>query len=94
MLDIVKLALRIVTTDFDDEISALIAACLEEMAGLGVMVTTESDGQPSSMQVQSAVIAYCKWQFGENDQADRWEAIYHEKLAQLKTMTGFTVWED
>lgn len=47
---------------------------------------------PASPQVLQAIIAYCKWQFGFNGDAERWEAIYHEKLAQLKTMTGFTDW--
>ena len=86
MLELVKLALRITTTAFDSEILMLIAACQEEMEGLGVIYDANSS------QIQSAVIAFCKWQFGENDQADRWESIYHEKLAQLKTMTGFTNW--
>ena len=93
MLAIIKLALRISGTAFDNEIQLNIDACLEEMRGLGVIIQQETDGTPSSMQVQSAVIAYCKWQFGYNDQAERWEAIYHEKLAQLKHMTGFTEWE-
>lgn len=51
------------------------------------------NGLPVSPQVLQAVIAYCKWQFGNNEDAERWERIYHEKLAQLKTMTGFTEWE-
>jgi len=47
---------------------------------------------PDSPQILTAIIAYCKWKFGDNENADRWENIYHEKLAQLKTMTGFTDW--
>ena len=46
MLAIVKLALRITTSAFDSELQSLIDACIEEMAGLGVVITTESDGQP------------------------------------------------
>ena len=91
MLDIVKLALRITTDSFDDELEMLIQACLEEMQGLGVIVVLD-EGLPSSVQVQSAVIAYCKWLFGQNEDADRWRDIYHTKLAQLKTMTGHTDW--
>lgn len=92
MLDIVKLALRITTTAFDSELQGLINAALEEMTGLGVVITTESDGQPASLQVQTAVIAYCKWLFGNNADADRWRDIYHTKLAQLQTMTDYTEW--
>ena len=43
-------------------------------------------------QIISAVVAYAKWQFGNNEDADRWRDIYHIKLGQLKTMTGFTDW--
>ena len=91
MLDIVKKALRITTDAFDDEIQLLIDACLEEMAGLGVVVITD-EGLPASVQVQSAIIAYCKWLFGNNEDADRWRDIYHTKLGQLKSMTGYTDW--
>lgn len=93
MLDIVKLALRITTTAFDDEITRLINECIEEMTGLGVKVDQE-EGVPTSDQVQGAIIAYCKWQFGQNDDSEKWREIFDRKLAQLKTMTGFTTtWE-
>lgn len=91
MLDKVKIALRIAGNDFDAEINDLIAACLEEMEGLNVLVEMDGD-LPTSPQVRTAVIAYCKWQFGDNDHKEQFEAIYHTKLAQLKTMTPFTDW--
>lgn len=93
MLEIIKLALRITTNAFDTELEILIAACLEELSGLGVVVQTETDGTPSSLQVQTAIVAYCKWQFGNNEDAERWEGIYHTKLAQLQGMTGYTNWD-
>jgi len=93
MLDIVKLALRITTDAFNSEITQLIAACTEEMQGVGVVIDYEADGEtPSSMQVQTAIVAYCKWLFGNNADADRWREIYHTKLAQLQTMSGYTDW--
>lgn len=92
MLEKVKLALRIAGDTFDTELADLIDACLEEMAGLNVLVNLDGDGVPTSPQVTQAVIAYCKWQFGDNDHKEQFEAIYHTKLAQLKTMTGFTDW--
>lgn len=94
MLDMVKTALRISGDAFDDELGLLIEACLAEMAGLGVVVAVDEAGDPTDTQTQLAVIAYCKWQFGDHDNAERWEAIYHTKLAQLKTMTGHTVWTE
>ena len=92
MLEKVKLALRIASDTFDDEIEDNIAACLEEMEGLNVLVDLDGDGVPTSAQVRTAIVAYCKWQFGDNDHKDEFEAIYHTKLAQLKTMTNYTDW--
>ena len=90
MLNAIKLALRISTNAFDSEIQTLIDAAIAEMAGLGVPAATSTTTDP---QIISAVIAYCKWQFGNNEDADRWRDIYHIKLGQLKTMTGYTDWD-
>lgn len=90
MLNAIKLALRIATNAFDSEIQTLIDAAIAEMAGLGVTAATSTTTDP---QIISAVVAYCKWQFGNNEDADRWRDIYHIKLGQLKTMTGYTDWE-
>lgn len=93
MLTIVKTALRIAGDAFDAELEDLIAACIEEMSGLNVIVDTDAEGVPTSSQVRTAIIAYCKWQFGDADNKADFEAIYHTKLAQLKTMTNYTDWE-
>lgn len=92
MLAKVKLALRIVGNAFDTEINDLIAACIEEMEHLNVQIETDTQGVPTSSQVRTAIVAYCKWQFGDADHKEQFEAIYHTKLAQLKTMTDFTDW--
>lgn len=93
MLQIVKTALRIAGNAFDAELELLIAACIEEMSGLNVIVDTDAEGVPTSSQVRTAIIAYCKWQFGDADNKADFEAIYHTKLSQLKTMTNYTDWE-
>lgn len=89
MLEQIKLALRITTDAFDEEIQTLIDAAIAEMQGLGVTASVDGSEDP---QIVTAVVAYCKWQFGANEDADRWRDIYHIKLAQLKTMTGYTDW--
>lgn len=90
MLNAIKLALRIATNAFDSEIQTLIDAAIAEMAGLGVTAATSTTTDP---QIISAVVAYCKWQFGNNEDADRWRDIYHIKLGQLKNMSGYTDWD-
>lgn len=95
MLSLIKTALRITTTAFDSELQLLMADCIAELEAMGVTVemTTGTNPEPANAQIKTTIIAYCKWKFGNNEDADRWESIYHEKLAQLKTMTGFTTWE-
>lgn len=89
MLTKIKLALRITSTTFDDEIQLYIDSCLAEMTALGVIGAIGTSKDP---QIIEAVISYCKWKFGDNENKAEWEAIYHQKLAQLKTMTGHTKW--
>lgn len=96
MLDAVKLALRISTTAFDDELNQLIEAAKTDLgiAGVTVPVTTESD---LDQIIQRAIITYCKMNFGELDRVemyDRLKASYDEQKAQLSMATGYTVWTD
>jgi hypothetical protein len=91
MLELVRKALRIKTEDFDDEISLLIDDCLSEMTGLGV---TGCTAFTQDSQILSAVIAYCKWKFGDSETKDDFERIYHTKVGQLMNMDGYTNWGD
>lgn len=83
MLTIVKLALRISGTSFDDEINLLIRDCLAELKMLGI------DAFEGDAQIQSAVIAYCKWKFGSNDESAKWEKIYNDKVTKLKVSSQY-----
>ncbi len=87
----IKIALRISTNAFDDEISNLIDDGLAEMEALGVTIPATPEDDP---QIVSTTIARCKWLFGENENADKWRDIYDRKLAQFQTMTGYTTWRD
>lgn len=86
--NLVKLSLRITTDAFNNEISMLIGDCLSEMEALGVVVD-ETD-----FQIQSAVVAYCKWKFGDAENKDDFERIYHIKLAQFQMMYSSGYAED
>ena len=90
MLNAVKLALRISGTAFDDELNMLITACAAELERFGVNFYGGSTSDDP--QIVSTVIAYCKWLFGDRDDKDTWREIYHMKLAQFKTMSGYTDW--
>lgn len=83
----VKVALRIVTTDFDDELTDLINAAVRDMNLAGVSETALTDPL-----IIRAVITYCKMNFGEPDQYDRLKQSYDEQKAQMGMATGYTTW--
>lgn len=90
MLELVRLALRRATTAYDSEIQLLIDDCMAELEGLGVLRDRTA---PLDPQIQTAIICYCKWKFGDNPDADRWEKIYRDKVEKLQSMTGYGLQE-
>ena len=61
MLDHVKIALRVKTNVFDDEIQGYIDDCLLELAGFGIYHKEEHLKMGVyDKQIQNAVVFYCK----------------------------------
>lgn len=89
MLEKVKLALRITTEAFDDELKDLIDAAKIDMGIAGVTLPDTLDAI-----CERAIITYCKVHFGEPDEYDRLKASYDEQKAQLSMATGYTTWTD
>lgn len=89
MLDKVKLALRIVTTAYDTELTDLINAAKLDLGVAGVTLPSELDAL-----CNTAIITYCKCHFGQPDDYDRLKASYDEQKAQLSMCTGYTTWTD
>lgn len=87
MLSKVKLALRITTNAYDDELNGLIDAAKLDLGIAGVIIPAELDAI-----VSLAIITYCKCHFGEPDEYDRLKASYDEQKAQLSMCTGYTEW--
>lgn len=87
MLEKVKLALRIVTDTFDEELEDLIEAAKLDLGVAGVTLTTEQDAL-----VTKAVITYCKMSFGIPEEYDRLKASYDEQKAQMSNASGYTEW--
>lgn len=89
MLEKVKLALRITTDAFDDELNDLIEAAQLDLGIAGVVVPAEIDSI-----VTRAIITYCKLHFGEPSEYDRLKASYDEQKAQLSMASGYTVFSE
>lgn len=86
ILEKVKLALRIVTNDFNDEIADLIKACKSDLQAGGVIVSVVDEF------ILQAIKTYCKANFGNPSNYDRLKASYDEQKAQLGMRSGYTKW--
>lgn len=84
-----KLALRVTTTAFDDEINNLIDAAILDLGVAGVTTTNTTD-----KLVLMAVETYCRLHFGEPDNYDKLKESYDEQKAQLSMATGYTTWTE
>lgn len=84
-----KLALRITTAAFDEEIGDLIDAAFDTLKTRGVLIDRNSV-RPMELR---AILTYVKLNFGEPEHASRLKASWEEQMAQLMTTTGYTDWE-
>ena len=97
LLDKVKVACRVTSTAYDDELTDLISAAFADIGITDVKseLLTEEDIKPL---IQRAVITYCKLNFGfvqlEDHQYNRLKASYDEQKAQLLMSSGYTDWGD
>ena len=94
----VKLALRIVTTDFDDQIKDLINAALKDLGIAGVTIDSlivigTQSAQYNELALR-AVITYCRMNFGDvaDGMYDRLKSSYDEQKAQMQMASGYTEW--
>lgn len=84
-----KLAARVTTHAFDEQIADLLEAAKLDLGVAGVEVPESLDAL-----VQQAQITYFLMHFGQPDNYDRLKASYDEQKAQLSTCTGYTDWGD
>lgn len=89
MLEKVKLALRIKTNAFDEEINDLINAALADLAAAGI--TSQDEEDPLIIR---AVVTFCRANFGSPADYDKMKASYDEQKAMMQMATGYTEWED
>lgn len=88
MLESVKVALRISTCKYDNELNDLIEAAVADLGIAGVDVPFEDDAL-----IKRAIITFCKLSFGLPEDYDRLKRSYDEQKAQLSNATGYTEWK-
>lgn len=86
MLDDVKIALRVTTNAYDNELNSLIESAKLDLNVAGVLTDTLDD------VVKTAIKTYCKLNFGTPNSAtfDYLKKSYDEQKAQLSNATGYT----
>lgn len=89
LIDDTRLALRLTTTAYDNELDRLIKAAKLDLGIAGVTLPDTLDDL-----CNTAIITYVMTKFGEPDEYDRLKASYDEQKAQLSMSTGYTVWTD
>ena len=81
LIDDIKLSLRVTTDALDTEVQAYIDAALYDMERVGVdldLLTSDN------AFVKTAIIAYCKAQFGyDNSEARRFDEAYRRIVCDL-----------
>lgn len=97
LLDKVKVACRVTSTAYNEELTDLINAAFADIGITDVRpeLLTADNVLPL---IQRAVITYCKLNFGfvqlEDHQYNRLKASYDEQKAQLLMSSGYTDWGD
>lgn len=78
MLEKVKVALKITTTDFDTELTDMINAATIDLGLAGVENTLSTDAL-----VIRAICTYCRLNWGSPADYDKLKASYDEQKAQM-----------
>ena len=88
MLDKAKLALRLTTDAYDEEITDLIAAATLDL-GIAGVEQAEADAL-----MQRAILTYVRMHFGSPEDYDRLAASYDAQKGALQIASGYTDWGD
>lgn len=91
LLDKVKLALKITTNDFDDELIDLIQASLSDLGLVGIEDVVEKTEDPLIIR---AIITYCRMNWGSPSDYDKLKASYDEQKAQMSMSSAYTDFGD
>lgn len=92
MLDAVKIALRIKTNAYDEELKLLIEAAKLDLKIAGVVLPASSSNEDNLIKI--AIITYCKMNFGNPINYTDLKKSFDEQKAQLSNADGYTEWKN
>lgn len=87
LIDNCKMALRVTTDAYDEEITSYIEAAKLDLGIAGVVIP-----QDDNALVEKAILTYVRMSFGAPSNYDKLKASYDEQKAQMMMATGFTDW--
>lgn len=90
LLDKVKLACRVTTDAYDEELTDLISAGLDDLGITDISPAVLTEDAPPL--VQRAVTTYVRLNFGQPDDYDNLKKSYDEQKAQMATSSNYTDW--
>lgn len=85
MLQRAKVALRITTDAYDDEIDGLIAAAERDLQIAGIRFLPN----PQDALIRQAILTYVRAHFSSPADYEKLKAAYDEQKAQLQTASGY-----
>lgn len=85
LLNATKLAMRLVNTAYDDEISRLIDAACADLGVVGV----SADSSTTDPLLMQAIITYVRMSFGTPTDYDKLRESYDNQKGQLITCSGY-----
>ena len=86
LLDNCKMALRVTTSAYDNEINEYIDSAKLDL-GIAGVETAYNDSL-----INKAIMTYVRMSFGSPANYDKLKASYDEQKAQLMNATGYTDW--
>ena len=87
LLDNCKMAMRVTTSAYDNEIQTYIDSAKLDLGIAGVEVPQADDAL-----INKAIMTYVRMSFGAPSNYDKLKASYDEQKAQLMNATGYTDW--
>lgn len=95
LLDDVKVACRVASTAFDNELTDLIFSALADMGITDIKPALLVDSSPDPL-IKQAVITYCRMNFGFQSETyySRLKASYDEQKSQLLMSSQYADWGD
>lgn len=97
LLEKVKMTCRVTTETYNDELTDLIQAALDDLGIVDIKAEKLVNVNPDPL-IMRAIQTYCKMNFGyvtlSNDQYARLKSSYDEQKSQLLMSSNYTDWGD